>query len=246
MMTKNKLVVPVVLVLVCGMLSTSANAAAINLYDWSLNIDGALSEIGLGDPVPAGVAYNPSEFLPPGILWTPPAATGLGILTVTVSGAGSHNVDLFVDHEIDEATNTYYNETGAVLNPADAAPGQSWEIDEPGYYDGDIYENFQASDLDNGIGTSVYGDTIFPDDVSMAMGWDFTLGALDIAKVTFSLLDTEPLSGFYLTHTDPESQASIYFSSSLDVTFVPVPGAVLLGGIGLAFSGWLGKRRKEI
>ena len=35
---------------------------------------------------------------------------------MTIAGAGLHNVDLFVDHEIDEAVNSFFNEYGDVHN----------------------------------------------------------------------------------------------------------------------------------
>jgi hypothetical protein len=148
-------------------------------------------------------------------------------------------VGLFVDHEIDELSNGFSNETGATSGSP--AAGQSWEIDEPGWFNGDIYGNLEAGALDNGIGTSIYGDTTFPDDVSMAMGWDFVLADLP-ALITFNLSDTAPIGGFYLQQYDPDSDVSVYFSSSL--TVVPVPGAVLMGSIGIGFAGWLSKRRE--
>ena len=68
----------------------------------------------------------------------------------------------------------------------------------------------------------------------MAMGWDFSLAPDETGEVTFLLSKTMPTSGFYLTHTDPESfipgtqiPVSIYFSSSLRIT-----GNVPCGGPG--------------
>jgi hypothetical protein len=218
-----------------GMCATVASATPA-LYDWSFNIDGTLSEIGWGDPIPTGVdvsSFNDS--------------TGLGTITYTSSLLGSNSFLAFFDHEIDEASNTWWNETGAVTGAA--AADQSWEIDEPGYYDGDIYENFLADTLDNGIGTSIYGDTSFPDDVSMAMGWDFTLAAGEAAVITLTLSETLPGSGFYLTHWDPDSDSGFYFSSSLDISDngggdpVPEPATMLLFGTGLA--GLFGYSRKK-
>jgi hypothetical protein len=219
-MTNRKMLLPVVVVLLtCGVFAAPA-FADISLFDWAGNIDGTISS-------PPGMDVSAFDDI-----------TGLGIISVTVSGTGSHYVGLFVDHEIDEAINTYFNETGATSGSP--AAGQSWEIDEPGFVDGDIYGNLEAGDLDNGIGTSIYGNTTFPDDVSMAMGWDFVL-ADQPALITFNL-DTAPPGGFYLEQYDPDSDVSVYFSSSL--TVVPVPGAVLMGSIGIGFAGWLSKRRE--
>jgi len=236
-MMKKRLLLVVVMLLACGSYAVPA-CADIGLYDWSVNIDGTVSNIGLsGDPVPGGMDTSLFDDV-----------TGLGTITVTISAPGDHFVGLFVDHEIDQTVNTYFNETGAAVGTP--AAGQTWEIDEPGWVNGDIYENLQWSDatgswLDNGIGTSIYGDTAFPDDVSMAIGWEFSVALGFPAIVEFYLSDVAPLGGFYLIHNDPDSGASVYFSS--DFSVVPLPGAVVLAGIGLGVAGRLigGKRRRE-
>ena len=157
--------------------------------------------------------------------------TGLGTLTITLDGASAHNVVFFVDHQIDADLNTYFNEYGAVSGLPSA--GQSWEVDEPGWVFGDIYDNFEAGTLDNANEIPAG----FEDDVSMAMGWDFSLGAKEFAVVDFFLSDTPPASGFHLSHTDPESNegqgATIYFSSYLNTQSIPEPGTVLLLGLGM-------------
>ena len=75
----------------------------------------------------------------------------------------------------------------------------------------------------------MYGDTIFPDDVSMAMAWD----VIGEAVVSFYVSETMPASGFYLSQTDPDSDATIYFSSSVKGVQAPEPATMLLLGSGL-------------
>jgi hypothetical protein len=206
--------------------TSEGQATSIDLFDWGLNIDGSLTIPG--DPIPASVDTSGFDFL-----------SGLGTISITLTGsAGAHSVLGFFDHEIDEPINSYFNEKGAVSGVA--AAGQSWEIDEPGFVDGDIFENFQNAALDNGIGTSIHGAGFSPlgDDISMAMGWDFVLSdALDVAVIDFILSDTTIPSGFHLIHSDPQSDADIYFSSNLDITSIPEPGTLILlvsGLFGLA------------
>ena len=202
--------------------ATAAQAANIALFDYGFNIDVNITLPS--DPLPSEINTSIFDF-----------ATGLGSISINLSGVGAHNVDAFFDHDIDTASNTNSNET-AFSNDF-AIAGQSWEMDEPGYVDGDIYDNFQDSLLDNGIGISIYDNTSFPDDVSMAMGWDFSLAANEIALINLLLSETAPTSGFFLTHSDPDSDSSIYLSSSLSITAVPTPAALYLmmsGLLGLA------------
>jgi len=218
-MTRTKLLPVVMFIALAGALTSNvAQSVEIDLFDYGFNIDGTVSMISQGDPVPSGINLSAFDDI-----------TGLGSIGVTMAGAGAHSFGAFFDHEIDEPINTFFNETGATTGAALA--GQSWEIDEPGFFDGDIFVNFQDSALDNGIGTSVFGDTVFPDDVSMAMGWDFSLAAGETAFIELVLSEMAPASGFFLSHNDPDSSATIYLSSSL--TIIPVPAAVWLFGSGL-------------
>lgn len=207
--------------------ATQASAAVISLFEHQVNINGTIASSGSG--------INLSAFN---------TTTGLGTITVTVSSAGANYVGLFVDHDIDEEDNTFYNESGS----ASGSPGsgQSWEIDEPGWVNGDIFDNFTASNLDNDIGTSIFGDTAFPDDVSMAMAWSFNLAAGETGVVTFLLSQSAPTGGFFLTHTDPDSDASIYMSSGLRIQgggTAPEPATLAL--VGLSLLGLWGSRRSR-
>ena len=217
-----------------------AQAVTVDLFDWAVNIDGAFAVPSLGDPVPAGV--NAGGF--------DDTTTGLGVLKITVGGAGAHYVGAFFDHEIDQTINTFWNETGAQSGAA--APGQTWEIDEPGFVTGDIFQNLQDGTLDDGNGTSIFGDTTWPDDVSMAMAWDFNLAAGETGIVDFLISDLQPSpgGGLVLSQTDPDSNHTLYLTSTLlkkpaGGPAIPEPATVALFGLGLAAMAAAGARRRR-
>lgn len=203
-----------------------ATAAVLSLFDYAFNLDGVFT----ANALPTGV--NGAAF---------DTSTGLGSVQVSVATPGVHYVGMFVDHEMDENLNGFSNETGAGVGLP--AAGQSWEIDEPGYVTGDIYDNVTTGTLDNALGLSIYGNTAFPDDVSMALAHGFALAPGESAEIRFTLGLVPPASGFYLVHTDPESAASLYFSSTL--TVIPEPELawlpMALAGLGAM---WVGKRRR--
>jgi len=191
-------------------------AGEVSLFDFAFNIDGVVTS----QASPAGVSIAGFD-----------TGTGLGTITVSLGGVGPHYVGLFVDHEIDETTNTFFNEHGATSGGALA--GQSWEIDEPGFVFGDIWTNFKTGALDGTNGVPSTG----PDDVSMAQAWSFALAQGETAALRFWISDVLPANAsFYLTQTDPDSQASLYFWSSLRIDSggnAPEPSSLALVGLGL-------------
>ena len=222
--------------ILCGLtlfisLNKHSQAAAIDLIDYGINIDGTRIFPLTDDALPNDVDTNDFD-----------KNTGLGTINVAISGKGSHFVGAFVDHEIDETINTFFNEIGQAVGVTGV--GQSWEIDEPGFFTGDIVDNFENSSalngtlLDQKIGAGVFGTTIFPDDISMAMGWEFSLAGGETANIDFILGQTM-LSGFHLAHNDPDSDTTIYFSSTLDIqgtlqpSPIPEPSTIFLAGFGL-------------
>ncbi len=196
-------------------IATGVRAVTIDLSEDTLNIDGTWSTgtSGLSDTL-----------------------TGSETVHLTINTPGDHFVGLFVDYGIDRRTNTQFNEYGDVSGLPGS--GQTWEIDEPGFNPpqaplGDIWFNLTASD--NLIGSQLENDNAIPIgsnfDVSMALGWDFTLAIDEAVNIRFDLSEIMP-TGFYLSQVDPDSDTTIYFSSTLEV--VPEPSTFILLGLGMA------------
>ena len=226
-LNKRKLIPSLASIVFCFSLSTSANAVIL-LDDYGFNLDGSVTYPFGGDSIPAAIDNSAFNDI-----------TGLGTIDVTITGNGIHYFAAIFDHDIDEAVNTFFNESGSVSgNPA---AGQSWEIDEPEFLFGDIYTNFEASTLDNSNGVPAGAE----DDVSMAMGWDFTLANGETALIMLMLGTIQPTSGFFLEHNDPDSDKSIYLSSTLGISLspIPVPAAIWLFGSGLL--GLIGFSRRK-
>jgi hypothetical protein len=133
-------------------------------------------------------------------------------LSYTFSNSGNtpfSDLRFFVllDAEIDEARNTFFNEQASVTGqpgngPADGAP-DSWQIDEPGFQQGTLYQNLLNARLDNRNAFS--GAAV--DDVALALG--FMLGALKPGEtVGVRVLISEDgsvLGPLALTQSDPAS-----------------------------------------
>ena len=211
---RNKYTLLVITSLSVAASTIPAHAAAINLFEYQYNIDGTLK----GSPgAPPGVIDAGFNY-----------GTGLGNITFSITVPGPHFVGLFLDHEIDEPSNTFFNEFGSTGGAAPA--GLTWEIDEPGLVFGNIFTHFSNSTAGGSLLDNTSGvPSGSPNDVSMALGSNFTLLAGEKADVTFNLETVAPTSGFYLKHTDPASNASVYFSSSTVITGVPEPATVAWG-----------------
>ena len=203
--------------------------ASIELYEWSYNVDGSVYDSFNGDTDPTSGTLDSS---------------GLGTLTYTFSGAGSHNFIAFYDYSLFQNVDVYYDEYGVATG--NLATGQSWEIDEPGYVFGDIYDNLLAGSLDNT--NSIQSNA--PDDVSFAIGWNFNLNAGETATITMNLADALPstVPGFYLSQYDTTLPDSIHFWSTMDIAgpshSVPEPAPLALMGIGLLGFGIVRKKRR--
>lgn len=198
---------------------------AVLLNDWVFNIDGTISENLYGDPIPTTGTLD----------------DGLGALSLEITGAGAHNVIGFFDFEVDQNSNTYFNEYGLVTGSP--AAGQSWEIDEPGWVFGDIVMyNVYDGVLDNTNAVPIGTQS----DVSFAIGWNFSLLPDDVAVIDYVFSDILPTAEFFLTQVDPNSGSEFYFYSGLSIQTsggppgptptpspIPEPGTAILFLTGL-------------
>ncbi len=146
----------------------------------------------------------------------------------------------YVDAEIVETFNTFFNEYGEYVGITGAGSGDinpdSWEIDEPGYVFGDIYDNLLSGSLDNTNAVPMG----FEDDVSFALG--FELGDILAGETwTMTLMISETDIGG-LFHGDDASDEGAFVNGTVVVepaTTVPEPSVLLmflLGTLGMALA----------
>lgn len=178
------------------------------------------------------------------------AATGLGTRTFSFTSADTYDVRSFFDLDLSLATTGFSNEYGVAYNNADSR--MSWEIDEPGYFVGNLYKHFNGSGFDGTIGTNDYATEKIPDDVAVGIGWNFVLDPGFKATLNFTASGAQtfdPLMFYIGQYEAYGSNDPVYFYSSLLIEpisgpTVPEPSTiVLLGSALVGLSIYSRKRR---
>lgn len=212
-------------------------AATFDIFQMSVLINS--STLGMQSLEQTSIGVGASQFNAAGlsvVFTNNLGANNLGTVTWTVTNNTGRDIANtrffgFLDGDIDETLNTFFNETGSsnglVLgNGSSDTLADSWEIDEPGFRTGNIFANLLSGTLDNTNAVP----TGTPNDVSMALGFDvgtFLAGQTLTAQFTIS----DQANGG-LQHSDPASIYSVYYNGN--VSLVPVPGALVLMFSGLA------------
>ncbi len=162
-------------------------------------------------------------------------SNNLGTVTWRVENQSGATLDNFVlfaylNADIDFGINTFFNEYASFIGNTSAT---SWEIDEPGYVFGDIYDNLEAGSLDNFNAV----DSGNPEDVSFALGFDFGSFLNDSWIEATLEISLDNIGG--IQHTDPDSDFSFFFNGSLDQSdspvVLPAPSTLVLFGAAVPF-----------
>jgi len=194
-------------------------------------------------------------------------ADGLGTFgwTYTNNSGGTLSDVRFIgaaDIDIDGGFGDFANEFGTFLNldlatgaPSGAIAADSWEIDEPGFVFGDIFDNAFDDTLDDANAVDETTVDPFGEDVALALG--FTVGTLEAGEsftASFSLIE-DGTKG--LLQTDLTSDFSFAFNGFVtgpgvgidgdgdgDPDPIPEPGTLGLGAFGLGLA-LLARRRRR-
>lgn len=166
------------------------------------------------------------------------------------------SVLFFLDAEWDFEQNLVSNEHAEFLGlglpvgaPLGAVAPVGWEIDEPGYVFGDIYENVAflgTVDNTNAVPSSD------PDDVSLAFRWSLaSLAPGESFSITIQHLTALTLG---IGHFDADSLAEFYVNGYMEVQTnpepptgpeVPEPSTWAMAAMGLVGIGFASRRRNS-
>ena len=221
-MNNTKLLIAIAML---GSISVSATQAAdLDIFEFSVYIASTETgppslrdtAIGLGpDTITAGLDVTFTNNLDTDnvgtLVWSVTNNTGGQLTNVSLFG--------FLDAEIDETINTFFNEFGTTSDlvlggGAGDNLADSFEIDEPGFVFGDIIGNLLAGALDNYNALQ----PALSDDMSMALG--FAIGNLDVGETLTATFEISLTNNNGLGHVDPNSNFQFWYNGTVEVIAV--------------------------
>jgi hypothetical protein len=239
----NKVVVRAFFLLTISTLSLYADPI---LNEMAFNINGTLFEDVTWTGFPEMVTETTIGF---------DDETGIGKIQLVFSpddyiAGESYFILSFFDYDLDY--DFYEDESVAITGSVE---GLTWEVDDS-YYVGGLYDVFldvgytdnqDLAGFDNTIfgAASADGSSILGD-VSLAMGWNFTLDDGESAIITYAFSETEPVpgNGFLVTHTNSETQDVLYYTTSFSTTSVPEPAIMTMLAMGCLLAGIIAGKRE--
>jgi hypothetical protein len=200
--------------------------AFINIEGRDLNGsgEGTSRQLSLGDPAP-GINFTFSHEDAGG------SDIGLTYVFTNSTGALVPGFKFMVLLDAEVGSELFTDEFGSVSGILGTGPGDSlpdsWEIDEPSFVSGDIWQHLNNGILDNTNAVPASS----PEDVSIALGFDLgTLNPNDTAIVSLIVSDIGKSipSLFVLKHHDT------VLSDSLTLSGQAITPATLRAGLGVA------------
>lgn len=189
----------------------------------------------------------------PGLAFTASQSLGVDGLRLSYSFTATTalalaGASLYLDADIDQDANTWFNERGEAAVAAGGAT--SWEIDEPGFgvsYVGDIFTNYVNGTYDNAV---FGGQPNLVEDVAMGLGFafgDLLAGDLLLMEILLSESAIGPGWGTVLHQWDEDDGLAgdnLYFAGRFsiqrgippdpaDPSAIPEPGTFTLLALGL-------------